>query len=78
MFAVPHICHVPGCCIMSDIGCICGGCNAVWYCEKGCQKAHWKQHRPVCKMLQAAVYDVQPVGTAKAIFGRISWLLWRR
>lgn len=28
--------------------CICSGCKRVWYCNKACQKAHWKQHKAGC------------------------------
>jgi hypothetical protein len=61
VFAVPHCCNNPGCSnlaggselsIVSGKGCICGGCQVARYCGRGCQKAHLKQHKPVCKMLQ--------------------------
>jgi hypothetical protein len=63
VFAVPHCCNNPGCSnlagaselfIVSGKGCICGGCQVARYCGRECQKAHWKQHKPVCRMLQAA------------------------
>jgi hypothetical protein len=63
VFAVPHCCNNPSCSnlagptevsIVSGKGCICGGCQVARYCWKGCQQPHWKQHKPVCKMLQAA------------------------
>jgi hypothetical protein len=63
VFAVPYFCNNPGCSnlagtselsIVSGKGCICGGCQVARYCGRGCQKAHWKQHKPVCKMLQSA------------------------
>jgi hypothetical protein len=63
VFAVPHCCNNPGCSnlagagelsIVSGKGCICGGCQVARYCGRGCQQAHWKQHKPVCRMLQAA------------------------
>jgi hypothetical protein len=28
---------------------ICKGCNAVWYCDRDCQKAGWKAHKSDCK-----------------------------
>ena len=27
---------------------MCSGCKRVWYCNKACQKAHWKQHKAGC------------------------------
>ena len=27
----------------------CAGCHGVHYCDAGCQKKHWKVHRPDCK-----------------------------
>ena len=27
----------------------CGGCSAVSYCGKECQKTHWKDHKAKCK-----------------------------
>lgn len=64
VFAVQNRCKNPGCCnlekatelsIVSGKGCICGECQVAQYCNcgKGCQKAHWKHHKAVCKMLQA-------------------------
>ncbi|ROW15713.1 hypothetical protein VPNG_02135 [Cytospora leucostoma] len=26
----------------------CSRCKRVWYCNKDCQKAHWKDHKPAC------------------------------
>lgn len=31
----------------------CGGCQRVWYCTAGCQKAHWTKHKAFCKRKQA-------------------------
>ena len=28
----------------------CGRCKKVYYCNKECQKAHWKIHKPVCSI----------------------------
>mmetsp|Transcript_12977 Transcript_12977/g.20390 ORF Transcript_12977/g.20390 Transcript_12977/m.20390 type:complete len:213 (+) Transcript_12977:508-1146(+) len=30
----------------------CSGCKQVWYCDKGCQVAHWKGHKKACKQMQ--------------------------
>ncbi|KAL3898519.1 MAG: hypothetical protein SGARI_006653, partial [Bacillariaceae sp.] len=29
----------------------CSRCHVVFYCNKACQKEHWKQHRRVCKKI---------------------------
>ncbi|KAI0145767.1 hypothetical protein F4776DRAFT_374560 [Hypoxylon sp. NC0597] len=37
--------------IQADLGkapSACGGCKEAWYCDRDCQKAHWKQHKPSC------------------------------
>ena len=26
----------------------CGRCRAAWYCDRKCQRSHWKEHRVVC------------------------------
>ena len=28
---------------------LCSACESASYCNKECQKLHWKEHRPVCK-----------------------------
>jgi hypothetical protein len=42
--------------LVSGKVCCCGRCSAadkaVRYCGKDCQRAHWPQHKPVCKRLQ--------------------------
>jgi hypothetical protein len=45
---------------------LCGGCMAVRYCSRECQKVHWKAHRKACKELQAAGLDTA-VGAAAGI-----------
>ena len=32
----------------------CAGCGVAKYCNVDCQKAHWKQHKPACKLAKAA------------------------
>ena len=61
--AVPHFCNYPACGnisgptevrLVSGRSCICGGCRIARYCGRACQRAAWKQHRPVCKLVAAA------------------------
>ena len=60
--AVPHFCNNPACAnlssptemrLVSGRSCICGGCHLARYCGRACQRAAWKQHKPVCKALAA-------------------------
>jgi hypothetical protein len=62
-FAVPCMCNNPGCTTMAGLSelaavsgrsCICGGCLVARYCGRACQRAAWKQHRPVCGALGSA------------------------
>jgi hypothetical protein len=62
-FAVPCLCNNPDCVNMSgptELGlvsgrsCLCAGCRVGRYCSRPCQRAHWKQHKPVCAALAAA------------------------
>lgn len=32
---------------------LCGACKTVGYCNRACQKAHWKAHNPSCHQLKA-------------------------
>ncbi len=61
--AVPHFCNNPACgnisgptevLLVSGRSCICAGCRVARYCGRACQRAAWKQHKPVCKALAAA------------------------
>jgi hypothetical protein len=61
--AVPCMCNNPGCTSMAGLSelatvsgrsCICGGCRVARYCSRACQRASWKQHKPVCAALSAA------------------------
>jgi hypothetical protein len=29
----------------------CSGCQQVWYCNAECQRAHWKDHKQLCRLL---------------------------
>jgi hypothetical protein len=62
-FAVPCMCNNPGCTSMAGLSelasvsgrsCVCGGCRVARYCGRACQRAVWKQHKPVCAALSAA------------------------
>jgi hypothetical protein len=62
-FAIPHACNNPACSSMCGpskaqlVGgrsCICAGCLTARYCGQACQRAAWRQHKPVCKALAAA------------------------
>jgi hypothetical protein len=61
--AVPHFCNNLGCenisgptevRLVSGRSCLCAGCLTARYCGRDCQRAAWKQHKPVCKALAAA------------------------
>jgi hypothetical protein len=62
-FAIPHACNHMACsnfCCPSEAqlvggrSCICAGCCTARYCGKICQRAAWRQHKPICKALAAA------------------------
>jgi hypothetical protein len=62
-FAVPCLCNNPACvnlCGLTELGlvsgrsCVCGGCSVARFCGRACQRAVWKQHKPVCAALAAA------------------------
>jgi hypothetical protein len=62
-FAVPCMCNNPSCTSMASLSelasvsgrsCICVGCRVARYCGRTCQRAAWKQHKPVCAALSAA------------------------
>ena len=33
----------------------CGQCSQAYYCNDGCQRKHWKTHKPVCQAAVAAL-----------------------
>lgn len=37
----------------------CGGCKNVGYCSTECQKADWKKHKVLCKMLQGKATEAE-------------------
>jgi hypothetical protein len=61
-FAIPHACNSPVCNNLSGLSeaqlvsghsCICAGCRTARYCGRACQRAAWRQRKPVCKALAA-------------------------
>jgi hypothetical protein len=60
---VLHACNSPACVSMlgpselaavSGRSCVCGGCRVARYCSRACQRAAWKQHKPVCQAISSA------------------------
>ena len=39
----------------------CGRCGQVYYCDKACQRSHWKRHKPECAQRQRAVDNLSTV-----------------
>jgi MYND finger len=37
----------------------CAGCNVVRYCDRECQRAHWRQHKPFCSQWRASPASAQ-------------------
>jgi hypothetical protein len=62
-FAIPYACNNLACSNMRGASeaqlvgghsCICAGCRTARYCGRSCQRAAWRQHKPICKALAAA------------------------
>lgn len=60
VYPTPFCCNNPLCGNVAKLselelvggkGCVCSGCQVARYCGRGCQTAHWKQHKPACKKL---------------------------
>jgi hypothetical protein len=77
LLAVPHACNNPQCrnvsgpseaVLVGGRSCVCGGCRTAHYCSRQCQRAHWQQHKPVCRALAATgtVAAGSPATTAAA------------
>ena len=73
--AVPCMCNNPCCTNMAGLSelatvsgrsCICGGCRVARYCSRACQRASWKQHKPVCAALTAAMAGAEGGTAARA------------
>jgi hypothetical protein len=71
--AVRHFCNNLACVnlngptevrLVSGRGCMCAGCRMARYCGRDCQRAAWKQHKPVCKALAAAGVVAATAATA--------------
>jgi len=40
--------------LVNGPNCKCASCRVAHYCSRGCQRAHWKKHKPRCKALKEA------------------------
>jgi hypothetical protein len=76
-FAIPQFCNNPACISMCGPSeeqlvrghsCICAGCHTA-RCGRVCQRAAWRQHKPVCKALAAATAAAAATPTAAAAAG---------
>ena len=76
--AVPHFCNNLACgnisgptevLLVSRRSWLCAGCLTARYCGRDCQRAAWKQHKPVCKALAAATAAAVPAQGAAAVVG---------
>jgi hypothetical protein len=75
-FAVPGTCNNPDCVNVSGPSeaqlvrgrsSLCAGCRCARYCTHDpCQRAHWRQHKQVCKALAAAAAAGGGAGAAAA------------
>jgi hypothetical protein len=74
-FAVSCLCNNPSCSnlsrltevgVVSGRSCVCGGCRVARYCGRTCQRAVWKQHKPVCAALAAAAPATATMAAADA------------
>jgi hypothetical protein len=71
--AVPHFCNNAACTnlggptelqLVSGRSCICAGCHIARYCGRACQRAAWKQHKPVCNALAAQLQNADAAAAA--------------
>jgi hypothetical protein len=74
-FAIPYACNNPACGnvggaseaqLVGGRSCICAGCRTARYCGKACQRAAWRQHKPVCKALAVAAAVTAASATSEA------------
>eukprot|EP00878_Enallax_costatus_P038693 GHUV01044115.1.p1 GENE.GHUV01044115.1~~GHUV01044115.1.p1 ORF type:complete len:154 (-),score=24.92 GHUV01044115.1:14-421(-) len=61
-FPLPVCCNSPLCSDLAKLSewqlvcgkaCVCAGCEVARYCSEACQRQHWKQHRLICRQLNA-------------------------
>jgi hypothetical protein len=80
-FVAPSMCNNYGCANMSGLleqasvyghSCRCAGCRVARYCGRGCQRAAWKQHKPVCAALSAVAADGTGAAAADAPAGAVA------
>ena len=45
----------------------CAACGVVGYCDRDCQKAGWKAHKPICLQMRKNNKDAGPEAEAKAM-----------
>jgi MYND finger len=64
LLPTPLCCNNPACLNLEETaewllvkrpGSVCSSCRTVRYCSAACQRAHWAAHKPVCKVLKAAL-----------------------
>ena len=48
---LPHCCNGCGA-VNKTPQHVCSGCFAVHYCDKKCQKVHWKKHKTLCQAIK--------------------------
>jgi hypothetical protein len=75
-FAIPHACNNPACGnlagpseaqLVGGRSCICAGCRTARYCGRACQRAAWRQHKPVCHALAAAAAPAPAAAPGAAV-----------
>lgn len=59
-----HRCHNPSC-LEEGIN-VCGSCKRSFYCTSQCQKAHWKSHKKLCRMVKKAMKEKEAAMAAQA------------
>ena len=57
-------CNAPRCAIAAAFQC--SRCASAQYCSAGCQRAHWREHEPLCSAAAAAAAAAAPALSASA------------